>query len=278
LERRNGSALAWTGKKEYLKWIRIDFFKEPYMRCNFKKVQWKNSLISISILLIGGLGFCKQTVNIYLFPGQGSDKRIFDSISFDPKFLVKYIEYEIPDKGTSLKQYAVKIACQVDITQKFILIGVSLEGMICSELSEVLKTEKTIIISSAKNRGELPSRYKFQKIIPLYKIFPSPFLLAGAKILQPIVEPDRKLYKATFKSMLSAKNPKYIKRTIGMIIRWDRNSNSKKIIHIHGSNDHTLPLKNVKPDYIINSGSHMMTLTRYRDVNKILNLELLNIE
>jgi hypothetical protein len=102
--------------------------------------------------------------------------------------------------------------------------------------------------------------------------------LAGAKFLQPLVEPDRNLYKATFKSMLSAKNPKYIKRTIDMIVRWDRKSNSKKITHIHGNKDHTIPLKGLKPDYIIDQGSHMMTLTRFREVGKILNKELEMVE
>jgi hypothetical protein len=146
--------------------------------------------------------------------------------------------------------------------------------MICVELNEILTAQKVIIISSAKNRSELPFRYKFQRVIPIYKILPARSLLFGAKFLQPIVEPDRDRNKETFKSMLSAKNPVYIKRTIEMIIKWDRKKNTKKMIHIHGDNDHTLPIRRVNCDYIVNGGSHMMTLTRFDVITGILKKEL----
>jgi esterase/lipase len=152
------------------------------------------------------------------------------------------------------------------------LLGVSLGGMICVELNEILKPEKTILISSAKNRNELPFRYKFQNKTPIYKLFPGSFLLAGAKILQPIVEPDRKKNKNTFKKMLAKKNANYMKRTVQIIINWEREYNCKKVFQIHGNNDHTLPIKKIKsPDYIIENGSHMMTLTRAKEINLIIN-------
>lgn len=204
-------------------------------------------------------------------PGQGSDKRIFDSLTIDPAYKLKYIDYGTPGKNISMSQFAKQLSTQIDTTEKFVLVGVSLGGMICAELSEILNPQKVIIISSAKNRKELPSRYKFQKIFPLYNIFPGAVLFAGAKFLQPIVEPDRNKNKKIFKSMLYNKNSLYIKRTIKMIIKWDRISNSKKIQHIHGTNDHTLPIKKVSPDHIILKGSHMMTLTRAQEISEIIN-------
>ncbi len=224
------------------------------------------SLISISI--------GKEKTTIYLFPGQGSDKRIFDSLSFDTSFVIRYIEYSTPEKGTTLPQYAKILSNQIDTSNEFILIGVSLGGMICVELCEMINPKKAIIISSAKNRSELPFRYKFQRVFPIYKVFSARFLLFGAKFLQPIVEPDRKKNKATFKSMLAQKNPKYIKRTIEMIIKWDRELYSNKVVHIHGDNDHTLPIRRINCDYRINHGSHMMTLTRFEIINEVLNKEL----
>ena len=220
------------------------------------------------------IGYVQQKTTIYFIPGQGADKRLFDSLTIDSRFTKKYIEFTLPEKGTTLKQYAKSISTQIDTSQAYILVGVSLGGMICVELSELLKTDKVIIISSAKNRNELPFRYKFQKAIPIYKLFPSKVLWLGAKFLQPLVEPDRKHNKETFKSMLSAKDPKFIKRTIDMIIRWDRETNSKTITHIHGDNDHTLPITKVKCDYVISNGSHMMTLTRGKEISAILNKEL----
>lgn len=179
----------------------------------------------------------------------------------------------------SLADFAKQLSSCIDTSEKFILIGVSLGGMICCELNEFLHPQGTIIISSAKNQNELPFRYKFQKAIPIYKLFPGKALLAGAKLLQPIVEPDRNKNKATFQGMLAAKDPVYVKRTVNMIINWNRTTNTNKIEHIHGTNDHTLPFKKINsPDHIIENGSHMMTLTRANEISKIINGILMDQE
>ncbi len=225
-------------------------------------------------IITGFQSICQEKTTIYLFPGQGSDSRLFDSLSFDSNFRVIDVIYPIPSKGMTLKEYACVIANQIDTTTPFFLVGVSLGGMICTELCDILQPEKTIIISSAKTRKELPARYSFQRIIPVYRILPPEWLHQGARILQPIVEPDRRKQKETFKSMLGAKDPLYIKRTIEMIVRWDRQSYDTAIVHIHGNQDHTIPFRRVSCDYLIPDGSHMMTLTRFEQINAILNNEL----
>ncbi len=56
-----------------------------------------------------------------------------------------------------------------------------------------------------------------------------------------------------------------------MILNWNRKNFKPGIIHIHGSNDHTLPLANIKADYTIKNGSHMMTLTKGDEINILIN-------
>ncbi len=221
-----------------------------------------------SLLILITLNSFSQT--IYLFPGQGSDERIFEKIKFDPSYKIVHIKYPVPEKGTTMKQFAEIIRQQIDTSGKYTFIGVSLGGMLCSELSETLHPEKIIIISSAKSRKDLPFRYRFQKSIPVYKIIPAGLIKLGARILQPIVEPDRKKNKSTFKSMLKSKDKKYLKRTINMIVKWDKTTYSNKIIHIHGTKDHTLPIRKLKADHIIKKGSHMMTLTRGEEINILI--------
>ena len=212
----------------------------------------------------------QNVTNVYFFPGQGSDERLFSKIKLDSNFRTIYITYPVPERKTTLTEYAIIISKQIDTSQKFILVGVSLGGMICTELADNFKPEKIIIISSAKCRKELPFRYRFQKVIPLNKLIPKRIIKIGAQVLQPIVEPDRKKNKAVFKSMLKSKTPKYYKRTVNMIINWDRKTYSEKIIHIHGTKDHTIPIRNVKYNYKIDKGSHMMTLTRGEEINELM--------
>jgi|GEM_PF-577733 len=209
---------------------------------------------------------------IYLVHGQGSDQRLFDSLQFDTsRFEIRFLNYSTPSKGATMNAFAHELAQQIDTTVPFILVGTSLGGMLCCEMQEFLHPEKVILISSATNRNELPFRYRFQRAVPLYAIFPPRLLIGGAKMMQPLVEPDRKHNKVTFKSMLAGKNGIYMKRTIRMIIRWERTADAGKTIRIHGTNDHTIPIRNIdKPTYVIKKGSHMITLTRAEEISGFL--------
>jgi len=206
---------------------------------------------------------------IYLLPGQGADYRLFSKFEF-PACKVVNIEYHVPVKGTTMKEYAVQLSSQIDTSEKYILIGTSIGGMLSSEMAEFLKPEKIIIISSAKNKNELPGRYNFQKKLPLYKFVSPGLSKRGAMILQPIVEPDRNKEKETFKAMLKAKDKNYMRNSIEMIVEWDKEDHDDSIIHIHGDDDSTIPIKNVDSDYLIKDGSHMMTLTRGEELSKLI--------
>lgn len=217
-------------------------------------------------------------INVYFFPGQGSDKRIFSKIELPAKYEAEFISYPVPAKNQTLEEYAMIFVPLIDTTAPFVLIGHSLGGMICTELTNTLAPLKTIIISSAKSSHEIPFRYRFQKVLPVYKLIPKKLIKTGAIVLQPIVETDRNKYKETFKAMLKTKDPLYLKRTIHMIINWKRKTHLSGIVHIHGDNDHTLPIRNINYDYRVNNGSHMMILTRSKEINRILCEILLKFE
>lgn len=208
---------------------------------------------------------------VYLIPGQGADYRLYKNLDLDTCFETRHITYSTPEKGWSMQDFAKKLAEQIDTTRQFSIIGVSLGGMLATEMSDFLYPEKIILISSAKNRKEFPFRYRFQKYIPIYKIVPAPLVKLGARILQPIVEPDRNNDKAIFKAMLKDKDPVFLKRTSKMILQWDRVVYDKNIIHFHGDNDHTLPARNIHFDYKVEDGSHMMVLTKGPLISQFVN-------
>lgn len=226
----------------------------------------------IIIIIFSILKLSAQTVpTIYFLPGQGADERLFNNIILDSQYVIKYIKYSIPKASDNMQSYAQKMAEQIDTTEPFILIGTSFGGMLSTELNDFLSPEKVIIISSAKSQYELPRRYQRQKKNKLYKLVTPMMTKAGAIVLQPIVEPDRMRENSTFRSMLWDKNPIYMKHSVRMIIEWERTEYNKNIIHIHGENDKTVPIRNVDYDILIENGSHMMTLTKGEYLSKILN-------
>lgn len=207
---------------------------------------------------------------VYLFPGQGSDERLFKHLDLPPGYDTVHISYPIPHKKEGLAEYALRFVEQIDTCSPYILLGVSLGGMICTELQDTLAPLHTIVISSAKSSRELPGRYTIQRHLRINRILPKGLIKASARVLQGIVEPDRKYDSATFRDMLKQKDPLYLKRTVDMIVNWDRSSYSDQIIHVHGDSDHTIPIENVKYDYLLEDGSHMMMLTRARQINLLL--------
>jgi len=233
------------------------------------------SILFISLLLlIKTVSFGKQYPEgdtiIYLFPGQGSDERLFKHLELPAGYDTIHISYPVPDKHETMAIFASRFIEEIDRSAPYILMGVSLGGMICTELTDTLAPLLTILISSAKTTHELPGRYTFQQRFPLNRIIPKGMIKGGAIVLQGIVEPDRKHDKETFRDMLKAKDPLYLKRTVDMIINWKRTVYSDKIIHIHGDKDHTIPIKNVRYDYLIEEGSHMMMITRAAEINQII--------
>lgn len=208
---------------------------------------------------------------IYLLSGQGSDGRIFQEIQWDTaKYDVQYIPFLIPNRGEKMNGYAHRMAKSIDTSRLFYLVGVSMGGMICSEMLTFLTPQKVILISSAKCRTELPLRYRFQRYVPLYTLIPKGLMKIGAQIAQPIVEPDRKVKKEVFKAMLKAKNKTFLKRSARMIINWDKPETDSQIIHLHGNKDHTLPIREIKNCIVVEGGSHMMTLTRSDEISELI--------
>jgi pimeloyl-ACP methyl ester carboxylesterase len=232
----------------------------------------------ILLLLVSGVVVtAQQTARVYLIPGQGSDYRIYKNIQFDAHLDTVHVHYITPLPLESMFAYAKRLSAQIDTTTPFYIIGVSLGGMLATEMYDVVHPQKIIVISSATDSTEIPEMYQFFHQYPIHRYIPASVFKYSSFIMQPMYEPDRALERATCNAMLWDKEKIFVKRATEMIVSWQRKPDDnvgKNIIHIHGDNDHTLPIKNITSDYIIPGGSHMMVLTKAADVGAIINKEL----
>ncbi len=227
-------------------------------------------IVLIASPLCRGEVEARDAVTIYLFPGQGADYRLYKNISFPKAFDTVHISYPVPLKKESMSSFARRFIPLINQDEPYILMGVSLGGMICTELADVLHPQKVIVISSAKKRSELPKRYTFMAKSHLNRLVPKGLVKFGARTLQGIVEPDRRYDRSTFRDMLKKKDPLYLKRSADMIICWEREHYQENIVHIHGDADNTIPIENVAYDYLVEEGSHMMVLTRGEEISRII--------
>lgn len=166
--------------------------------------------------------------------------------------------------------YAQRMAAQIDTTQPFSLIGVSLGGMVAVEMTKILHPQHCIIISSAKGKAEIPPLYRFFSRLPLYKWLPGKVFITSTRLLQPFYEPMDPEAKALFHAMLREKDPRFMKRAIQCIVEWENEQYPEQVVHIHGTDDHTLPIRHVQPDIVIEGGTHMMTLLEAEKLSQTL--------
>ncbi len=205
---------------------------------------------------------------IYAIPGLGTTKELFRELNIDGAEIV-VLDWVTTAGNDSMKDYASRFAEKIDITKPFYLMGVSLGGMICSELSEIIKPEKTFLISSAKCRRELPRLMRFFKHFPLH-------LLMSEKIIRFINSYSRRIigfekaFLPEFIAMMDSMPDNYYKHCIRYIINWAKESPGKNIIHLHGTGDKLLKYKFVKADHIIEGGTHAMVVYKAKEISKII--------
>lgn len=208
---------------------------------------------------------------IYRIPGMGADKRLYSEIEPIDGYEFVDLEWRLNYKNIkTLKDYALELSKEIDTAQPFSLMGVSMGGMVCSELTDILNPEKVVIISSVKTSKELPAHFKRLKFLGITR------LLNQEKIRYVLGNSSRffgamnKEQRKLFYDMAESVNLDFIAWSIKAILNWNKRKSSPKIIHIHGTRDFVLPFASVNPSIIIEKGDHMMIWNKSARINQEL--------
>ncbi|MEM7654972.1 MAG: alpha/beta hydrolase [Bacteroidota bacterium] len=232
---------------------------------------------SLTLLLLGLLPLMLMAQDstlphkLYLIPGQAGDARSFQFLDLDPAYEVEILEHILPEKGERMESYAQRMAARIDTTRPFSLVGVSLGGMVSMEMSKHLNPTQVILIASAKGKDEIPFRYKMLRALPLYKVFGGKFYVTATNIVRPLFEHDSKEVDDISRAMLEDLPPKFLKRAIHCIVHWRNEEVPEYLVHIHGDRDNTLPYKHIEGAICLEEGTHMMILTRAKEISEIIN-------
>lgn len=217
-------------------------------------------------------------MRLYLIPGTGADERLFHALDLSA-FDTVNIKLPIARKEEDMASYAARIAReQVDTSRPFAIIGVSLGGMVATELAELINPEAVVIIASAKTRQELPAGYRLNRYLPVHKLIGGKTMRWSTKTFQPIYEPMEKEQRALFLSMINAKEPAFLNQAVRLIVEWDRELAPAGIIHVHGTKDRTLPFRCVEATHSIAGGTHMITYSQPKQIEEIVLQQIVSSE
>ncbi len=216
------------------------------------------------------LGQDSAQMRLYLLPGTGADERLFHALDLSTFDTVNVV-LPVPLKKESMHEYALRIARdQIDTTRPFALLGVSLGGMVATELADELNPEAVIIIASAKTGNEMPSSYHFARYLPIHHIVGGKTMRWFTKQLQPKFEPMEVDQRELFLDMLYGKDPAFLKGAVRLMVDWNRSDIPEGIIHVHGEYDHTLPYKHTQPTHSVVDAGHMLTYSMPEVVERVL--------
>lgn len=211
-----------------------------------------------------------KLIHIYFMPGMAANPSIFEHIKLpEDQFKMHWLEWKIPAPKESLKDYTKRMLADVH-HENPVLIGVSFGGVIVQEMSKQIRVKRLILISTVKNKFELPKSMRFAKITALYKIFPTSLVdkidgldkLSVGKYLTKRAQ--------LYRQYLSVSDQVYIDWALEQMLFWDQEETLPNVIHIHGDKDIIFPHKNIKDCITIKNGTHIMVIDRFRWFNEHL--------
>ena len=214
-------------------------------------------------------------MRVYFISGLGADKRAFYKIKLPQGYQAVFLDWIVPLAGESFPAYAKRFSRSIKQDEEFVLIGLSFGGMLASEIAKIISPKKLIIISSLSSYKELPWYFKLAGKLGIHRII-SPSLYKQATIMNRFMGTGNKEMKSIVYSYVNNIDPAFIRWSLNVIVHWSHTERLSDLIHIHGSNDHLLPYKYVKADYIIQNGGHLMVMNKAEEVNIILEKVLLS--
>ncbi|WP_374948229.1 alpha/beta hydrolase [Mucilaginibacter sp.] len=214
---------------------------------------------------------------VYLISGLGADKRLFKNIFLPEDFELVFVDWLLPDIKNTLSDYSQLIIDHFNIKSDSVVIGVSLGGIIATEIAKRIKLKAVVLISSIKTDGETPAYFKFFRNVPVYTAIPN-WLMTHVGFLIKFVfgemSPDD---LNLFRSMLRESSPFFIKWAMKAILDWRNDIIPQNLFQLIGNKDLVFPYKNIKnPTIVVKGGTHIMVFDKADQINKVLSDILLN--
>ena len=161
------------------------------------------------------------------------------------------------------------MAAAIDVDKPFAVIGLSMGGMIITEIARQYRPAFTILISSVPGAKQLPFYFKAAGKLRLHKMVPVSFVKSAAT-LKRVFTTETSEDKMILRDIIRDSDPKFIYWAMDAILKWKGEQLASPYAHIHGTKDEVLPMRFTKPTHIIAKGGHLMIMNRAREINAIL--------
>lgn len=208
-------------------------------------------------------------MKVYFISGLAADCRVFRHIQLPEGFETVYLDWIDPLPNEAFTEYALRLADSIDKSAPFAVIGLSMGGMIATEIAKHHHPVITILISSIPSSAHLPGYLKIAGKLGIHKLVPVSVVKSGA-ILKRFFTNEAKEDKELLKQIIRDSDPAFIRWAMDAILKWKCEEPPAGFIHIHGTKDEVLPVRYTRPTHTIEKGGHLMIMTRAQELNEIV--------
>ncbi len=208
-------------------------------------------------------------MNVYFISGLAADCRVFKHIKLPAGFNTVYLDWIAPLKNESLQSYAYRMAEKIDTSQPFALAGLSMGGMIATEIANKFAPATCILLSSVPTHHQMPGYFKWAFLLKLHRMVPIG-LLQKVSILKRGLAPDSHEDRTLLKQVIKDSDPAFIRWAMHAILCWKNEIVPASLWQIHGDRDGILPIRFARPTHSVRGGNHLMIMSRAKELNAFL--------
>lgn len=206
--------------------------------------------------------------NIYCISGLGADQRVFTKLSI-PGAVLQPVHWVPFDKHDEIPCYAQKMSATIK-EENPIILGLSFGGMIAAEIAKMRPVRQVFLVSSAKDRTELPPVSNLVKFLAHTHLLPVFIMKFPSSQIYERFGVETIEEKALLMDILKKTDNSFSQWAARAIIDWQSTTHTDNIIHIHGTADRMIPPELVRPTHWVQGGTHFMIYRRAAEVSALI--------
>jgi len=211
-----------------------------------------------------------MAMNVYFISGMGADRRLFRHIQLPEGFDMHFLDWIKPLDDESIPAYAARLAEGIDTSRPFVLVGVSLGGIMSTEIAKLHPPAATFLLGSIPLAGHLPGYYHtLGRRLGLLKVLPGSFFKRAATVKR-FVSGESAGDKRLIWQMIEESDDQFLIWAMKAVLKWENKDLPQPLYHIHGSRDIVFPIRLTRPSHTIRKGGHLIVMTHADQVNVIL--------
>lgn len=205
---------------------------------------------------------------VYCISGLGADHHIFDKLDLPGCRLVP-LPWLTPEDDEPIESYAFRMKHGI-IENNPMLLGVSFGGMMAIEVAKYVPGATVIIVSSIRDRHQLPMSIRVSGRLVNKRWAPPANLPWLAPLQDYFLGVENEADAQMAREYRGNIDPFYLQWAIRRIAFWKNEWHPPVFYHLHGTRDRTFPIRHVQPTHIVEGGGHLMIHNRAAEISKIL--------